>query len=123
MRYLTNYTAALALAFLLACAYEKTAFRTVGSLTTVVDAAMKAYGDEVKLNHITAENQTKVKTFYDSYYASIQLAQSVVLSYKEGSATRSSVQQALDAASASAQPLINLIKTLIPATKAAALKL
>lgn len=118
---LKNYTSALALAFLLACAYEKAAFRTVGTITTTVDAAMRAYGDEVKAAHVTAETQATVKGFYDKYYAAIQVAQSVVLSYKAGTATKSATQNALDAASAAAQPLLNLIQTFIPPEKRASL--
>lgn len=121
--YLTQVTSVIILSFLVACVYEKTAFRTVGTLTTTVDAAMKAYGDEVKLGHISADTQNTVKSAYDKYYAAIQVAQSVTLSYKAGDATQSAVKQALDAATAAATPLIAMVKTFIPKEKAAALNL
>lgn len=121
--YLTQFTSVLILSFLVACAYEKTAFRTVGTLTTTVDAAMKAYGDEVKAGHVTADNQNAVKALYDKYYAALQVAQSITLSYKAGTATQSAAKSALDAAVAAANPVLDLVKTFIPKDKSATLNI
>lgn len=111
MKKLNSLLAGLILAGLIAgCAWEKTAYNTTNVTTAAVDAAMKAYADEVQLGHVSVNTQGKVHTAYDKYYAALQVAKAGVLDYKHGAKDKAAVQVLLSELAATEKPLIDLIQ-------------
>lgn len=109
--------------FMVGCgSLEKTAFRTIGTTSTLVDAGMSAWGDHVRAGAVSAEQQTKVKETYVQYQKSMAVAKAAVLAYKNGSTEDSVLKRALDVIEASADSVLELVKAFLPPETAVTVK-
>ena len=97
--------------------FERNAYRVVGTTTTLVDAAMNAWGDYVRSDAATAEQEAKVKATYMKYQLTGATAKAVIDSYRKNLLTENEVNAALKAASENAAALIDLIVSFLPADK------
>lgn len=116
----------LALGLLLnACTtFEGNAYKVIGTTTTAVEAARKAWVDYVtKQRVVLATNQAeltkletnvaKVQVVYGQYQVAMQAAHDAVIYYKTHQGTEDSVTLALNTVSASGGSLVALINSLI----------
>ncbi len=104
----------LLLAALLGCATpEKGAYRTIGTITVSVDAAMNGWGDYVRTGQATAQDEARVKAVYEHYQAAMRLARVTVFTSKTQPEGATTLDNALATAQASSGQLISLIQSLL----------
>jgi hypothetical protein len=92
---------------------EQGAYRTLGTLATVVDTTMLTYGDAFRAGLITPEEQLKVRDAYEHYQRSMRIARAAVTTVKvspEGESRLNTALTAVEAASSDLITLIHLIK-------------
>lgn len=98
---------------------NRTAFRTIGSIVTVVDQSTQAYYTyrNASPSHYNADLDAKIKAGYSHYQDAMKVAQKAQESFKQGVLTESVWQKSLDAVSASAADLVSLIRNFLPKEK------
>jgi hypothetical protein len=90
---------------------ETTAYRTLGSTSSLVDNAMKAWGDYVRAGLATPTDQQTCRGLYIRYQAGMKVAKTAVLSYKAGlEKDDTTLNTALSTATASASDLIAFVR-------------
>lgn len=107
----TKIVLLLPLLFLLmtGCAsLEQNAYRTVGSVTITVDAAMQAFGAHVRSGASNAEEQAAVRALYERYQASMKVAKAAVMAYRE-TRNEGTLRGGLQAASDSASAVVSAV--------------
>jgi len=94
---------------------EQGAFRTVGTTTTLVDAAMHGWGDYVRAGRASDADQAAVRGAYEQYQGAMRVARAVVVTLKtEHDATDPQWLIVLDTVNASADGLVGLIRRYVP---------
>jgi len=97
---------------------EQGAFRTVGTTTTLVEAAMNGWGDYVRAGKATDAEQARVREAYAKYQGVMRVARAVTLSLKTGQdAGNPQWLIVLDTVNASANDLFALIGRYLPEFK------
>lgn len=87
---------------------EQNAYRTVGSVTITVDAAMQVFGAHVRSGKSNAEEQAAVRALYAQYQASMLVAKAAVMKYRE-TRNEGTLQGGLQAASDSASAVVSAV--------------
>jgi len=72
----------LILAFSGCVTAEKNAYRTLGTVSTLADQSMTAWGDYVKKGNATPAEELKVRAAYTSYQKSMVAAKLAVYAYR-----------------------------------------
>lgn len=106
------------LLLLLGC---QSAYKTTGVTIVTVDAAMNAWGDYVRAGLSTPEEEAKVKSAYDKYYAAIQGEKAAVIAYKSTGDTNG-LNNALIAVQSATPAVVALIFEFLPPGDTARLK-
>lgn len=97
---------------------ELAAYRTLGTTTVLVNAAMNGWGDYVRAGLATPDDQIRVRGAYEKYQASMRVAKSVALAMKDSGAINDPVwMQVVNAVTKSANDVINLIAKFVPSVK------
>ncbi|MHB9009595.1 MAG: hypothetical protein ACYDC1_22000, partial [Limisphaerales bacterium] len=78
-----------ALIFSGCASFEQTAYRSLGTTTTLVDGAMNGWGDWVRAGQATAGDEAQVRAAYEHYQLAMAAARSTVLATTADSATES----------------------------------
>lgn len=91
---------------------ETTAYRTIGTTTTLVDSSMKAWSDYVVHAKVSEAKQEPVRNAYGKYQVAMAAVKVAVISVKATPDGKSNLDKALDALSASSAELIVLIHAL-----------
>lgn len=116
-----KYSRSLFPVLLLACVCScQTLFTGIVTVTDVVDSAMKQWSGLSKSGQTTPELDARVIAAHNSYRQAAGVAQTMLVEYKT-TGDKSKLDQALLTAKAGADPLINLIISLLNPTKAAEL--
>ncbi|MHB1309327.1 MAG: hypothetical protein ACYC23_19795 [Limisphaerales bacterium] len=101
-----------ALIFSGCASFEQTAYRSLGTTTTLVDGAMNGWGDWVRAGQATAGDEAQVRAAYEHYQLAMAAARSTVLATTADSATESDLERALAAVDAASAALVQLISQL-----------
>ena len=98
--------------------FETNAYRTLGTTATLVDAAMQAWGGWVREGQATPTDEKRVREAYQSYQSAMRSARVVMESHMMEPNPRAA-EHVLTVVAASAGPVIELIRGLLPGERAA----
>ena len=100
-------------AFAIGCAtLEQSAFRSIGSVSVTVDAAMSGWGDWVRDGQATPQQEDMVRVLYGKYQASMRTANSALTAYRiSAGQNKAELNIALDVLDGSAADLMQLIRS------------
>ena len=102
----------LAVSFLVGCAnLEKTSYQVVGTTAALVDGAMNGWGDWVRANKATPQDEVVVKAAYIQYQQAMGMAKTAIFQYRL-SGDKVSLEQTLDVLDVAKNKLVDLIITL-----------
>lgn len=89
---------------------EQGAYRTIGTVSVSVDAAMNGWGDYVRAGKATPEQEIKVKAGYVKYQTAMRVAKITVASYKAQPDGATRLNSAVDALSAAGSEIVTLVQ-------------
>lgn len=89
---------------------EQGAYRTIGTVSVSVDAAMNGWGDYVRAGKATPEQEAKVKAGYVKYQSAMRVAKITVASYRAQPDGASRLNAAVDALAASGSEIVTLVQ-------------
>lgn len=88
--------AAIVTSFLCGCvSVENGAYKVIGSISVMVDNAMKGWAGYVVAGHATDLQQIQVRAVYTKYQAAMAAAEKAVWAYREGKGTKSDLESTL----------------------------
>lgn len=91
---------------------EKTAYRSIATVSVMVDNSMKAWGSWVAQGKATPADEVAVKKAYQVYQASMRTAKIAITSINSSPSGQSDLNIALNAVAASAFSIVQLIQTI-----------
>ena len=90
---------------------ETTAFRGIGAVAVTVDTAMQAWGDAVRADQVTADQELVVRQAYARYQSAMRTAHAALTAYKLSSGQdKNALNVALDTLDGCAADLTKLIR-------------
>lgn len=121
MKRLPSVFASLAIVLVVGCAtLEKKAYVSLGATTVAVELAREAYIQHAnECLCVTSSEYQKVQADYETYQASVKVAEDAVLAWKSADVgNEAALTAAINAVSASASDIIVLVRKLLPRPEA-----
>lgn len=91
---------------------EKTAYRSLATISVTVDTSMKVWGTWVAQGKATPADEAVVRKSYSIYQSSMKVAQAAVVSINSSPSGQSNLNVALNAVADSASTLVQLVQTI-----------